>query len=93
MQFHKITILLHPSISSRIHTLVGEVDEETTILKGLLSILSKEEDIFKTLTSGDQIRYGYLILSDKVELRTTRKINTKISTDMQIRIIPISHGG
>ncbi|MHA1953300.1 MAG: hypothetical protein ACW96U_05090 [Candidatus Heimdallarchaeaceae archaeon] len=93
MQFHKITILLHPSISSRIHTLAGEVDEETTILKGILSILSKEEDISKTLISGDNIRYGYLILSDKVELRTTKKINTKICNDMQIRIIPISHGG
>jgi len=93
LQFYKITIILHPSISSRIHTLVGEVDEETTILKGLLSILSEEEDIFRILISGDNIRYGYLILSDKVELRTTKKINTKMSTDMQIRIIPISHGG
>ena len=93
MQFHKITIHLHPSISSKIQTLVGEVDEETSILQGLLSILSKEEDISKILISKNNIKYGYLILSEKIELRSTRKIDSNVKNNMEIRIIPISHGG
>ncbi len=93
MQFYKITVHLHPSISSKIHTLVGEVDEGTSILQGLLSILSKEEDISKILISENKIKYGYLILSDKIELRSTRTIDSNVKKDMEIRIIPISHGG
>lgn len=69
------------------------MDEDTSILQGLLSILSKEEDISKILISENDIRFGYLILSNQVELRTTKRIHSKMNTDMEIRIIPISHGG
>ena len=93
MKFHKITVHLHPSISSEIKILVGEVDEGTSILQGLLSILSKEEVISKILISENNIKFGYLILSEKIELRSTRKIDTNVKHDMEIRIIPISHGG
>jgi hypothetical protein len=84
---------LHPSISSRIQTLIGEVNEETSILQGLLSIISKEEDISKLLISENNIKFGYLILSEKIELRSTREIESNVKNDMEIRIIPISHGG
>jgi hypothetical protein len=93
LQFYNITIHLHPSISSKISTLVGEVDEKTTILAALLSIISKEEEISKVLIFEDNIRFGYLVLSDKIELRTTKRIYSKINSNMEIRIIPISHGG
>jgi len=93
LRLYTITIHLHASISSGISTLTGEIDENSSILEGLVSIISKEEEISKILIYENDIRFGYLILSEKVELRTTKQIDSKVNKDMEIRIIPISHGG
>ena len=93
MYKYKISINLHPSIPANNRLLVGEVSEETILEDALIRVLSEEEDIVKHLVVNKEIRPGYLLISDKTELRTTKKLKDRVSKDMEIKIIPISHGG
>jgi hypothetical protein len=86
-------VYLHPSIPSETRIISGEVSETSLVLEGLLSIISKNKEANSLLISSDDFKPGYLILHDKIELRTTKRLYAKISSDMEIRIIPISHGG
>ena len=93
MTTYFLTIHLHPSISSNIQTISGEVDRQTTLLENLLSILKENKEISDILIIDNDIRAGYLLISNKIELRTTKQLNDPVSNDMDITIIPISHGG
>ena len=86
-------VFLHPSIPLETKVLSGEVNEKTLVLEGLFSVLSTNKEAEKLLILNDDFRPGYLILHDKTELRTTKQLYSIISSDMEIRIIPISHGG
>lgn len=92
-QFFTLTIILHPSIPSNNRILTGKIKKETPILDGLISILETDEKVASILVSGKDIKPGYLLISDKKELKTTGLLNEKFQTDLEIRIIPISHGG
>ncbi len=93
LEYYSITIILHPSIPSDIRLIEGEINSETILLDGLLSILSQYEKVANVLISESDVRPGYLLLSNKIELKTTRKLYSPITSDMEIKIIPISHGG
>ena len=93
MNSFKLTILLHPSIEAKKQSLTDTIDGETKILDGIISVLKMDDAVSHLLVVNDEIKPGYLIISDKRELKTTGIINEKISSDMNIRIIPISHGG
>jgi hypothetical protein len=86
-------VYLHPSIPLETKFISGEVNEKALVLEGLLSVLSSNKEANTLLILDDDFRPGYLILHDKTELRTTKQLYSKISSDMEIRIIPISHGG
>ena len=58
-----------------------------------MSVLKMDENVAKLLVRDDDLSPGYLLISDKRELKTTGIINEIISSDMDVRIIPISHGG
>ncbi len=88
-----LTIILHPSIPSSNRILTGKIDGETRILDGLISILTTDKEAANLLIIENDIRPGYLLLSNKIELKTTGFFNEKIKTDLEVRIIPISHGG
>lgn len=93
MRFYKIIMHIHPSIPSDSDFLQGEFEEGTKLLEGIVSILSKDQKISKIILSNCNIRPGFLFISDKTELRTTGKLDEIINEDLEIRIIPISHGG
>ena len=84
---------LHPSIPTECRVLEGEVSSDFSLLEGILSLLKSNSDISQILVSEDDIRPGYLLISDKIELRTTKKLYNKIASNIEIRVIPISHGG
>ncbi len=93
MKIFTITVILHPSIPSDIKIIKGEINSETILLDGLISMLSKNEKVASFLIGESDIRPGYLLLSNKIELKTTRKLYSPVISDMEIKIIPISHGG
>jgi len=93
LKYYSITILLHPSIPSNQRLIEGKIDAETNLLDGLIFLLSKHERVVNILISDSDIRPGYLLLSNKVELKSTGKLYSPVESDMEIRIIPISHGG
>ena len=93
LNYHSITIKLHPSIPSDLKIIEGKIDSEMTLLDGLISLLSKYKQISDLILDKSDVRPGYLLLSDKVELKSTGKLNFPVLSDMEIRIIPISHGG
>ncbi len=93
MRFYKIVIQIHPSIPSDSDILQGEFEEGTNLLDGIISILSKDQKISKIILSNGEIRPGFLLISNKIELRTTGKTRDPITENLEIRIIPISHGG
>ena len=88
-----LTLHLHPSIPSDDLILKGEVTSEMTLLEGVLLLLNKNKSVSDLLILNDDIRSGYLLISEKIELRTTKKLFNKIESNLEIRIIPISHGG
>ncbi len=88
-----LTLHLHPSIPSDSQVLKGEVTNEMTLLEGVILLLSKNKSAFELLIFNDDIRPGYLLISEKIELRTTKKLFNKIGSNIEIKIIPISHGG
>ncbi len=69
-----------------------DVNEGATIIESIKTII-KAENLDNILLMNDEIRPGYLLLWQKVELKTTKKIFEKITEDMEIVIIPMSHGG
>jgi len=93
LKIFTITVILHPSIPSDIKIIKGEINSETILLDGLISMLSKNEKVASILISESDIQPGYLLLSNKIELKTTRKLYSPVISDMEIKIIPISHGG
>ena len=93
MKEFKLTIHLHPSIESEYRLLSNVFKEETKIIDGIISVLKIDENITNLLIINGDIKPGYLLISDKRELKTTGIINEKISSDLDVRIIPISHGG
>jgi hypothetical protein len=93
VKFHKLLIHIHPSIPSDSKILQGKFDETKTIFDGLVSLLSDDQTASKSLLVENDIRFGYLFITNKIELRTTRKLNELITMDLEIRVIPISHGG
>lgn len=93
MNKYKIIIHLHPSIVSDKHSLEGEVNQEILLEEALISILSNEKTVWDQIVLDEEIRPGYLLISNKTELRTTKQLKNKVASDMHIKIIPISHGG
>ena len=93
MGFYNIVIHIHPSIPSNSSILQGNFVEGTNLLEGVVSILSKDQRISEILLKNGEIRHGFLFISNKIELRTTGKLTEQIKENMEIRIIPISHGG
>ena len=93
LEIFTITIILHPSIPSDVKLIKGEINSETILLDGLIQLLSKYEKVTSILLDESDIRPGYLLLSNKIELKTTRKLYSPVISDMEIKIIPISHGG
>jgi len=88
-----LTLHLHPSIPSDGQALKGEVTNEMTLLEGVILLLSKNKSAFNLLIFNDDIRPGYLLISEKIELRTTKKLYNKFGSNIEIKIIPVSHGG
>ena len=88
-----LTLHLHPSIPSAIRILEGDFDNNLTLLEGVLTLIKSEKQVSDLLIVDDDIRAGFLLISEKVELRTTKKLFDKFESDTEIRIIPISHGG
>ncbi|MHA1201718.1 MAG: hypothetical protein ACTSQ4_04265 [Candidatus Heimdallarchaeaceae archaeon] len=88
-----LTLHLHPSIPSNSNILKGEVTDEMTLLEGVILLLSKNKSVSEILIFNGDIRPGYLLIAEKIELRTTKKLFNKIGSNLEIKIIPISHGG
>ncbi len=88
-----LTLHLHPSIPSDVNILKGEVTNEMTLLEGVILLLSKNKNVSDLLIINNDIRPGYLLIAEKIELRTTKKLFNKIGSNLEIKIIPISHGG
>lgn len=93
MNSFKLTLILHPSIRSDNCILEGSISGETTILDGILSIIKTDDGVANTLILDDKLKPGHLLISNKIELKTTGKADNLITSDMEVRIIPISHGG
>jgi len=89
----KLTLLLHPSIGSINSSLSGMIKSDTRILEGIISVIEQDESVANLLVIDKELKPGYLFISNKRELKTTGIINEKITSDMDVRIIPISHGG
>ena len=93
MNKHKLTIILHPSIESNNRLLIGTIESGTRILDGIISVIKQDQSISDLLVIDKELKPGYLLISNKMEIKTTGIINAKLTSDMNIRIIPISHGG
>ncbi|MHA1345372.1 MAG: hypothetical protein ACTSVO_00465 [Candidatus Heimdallarchaeaceae archaeon] len=93
MKKYFLTLHLHPSISSDNHILKGETSSEMTLLESIILLLNKNKNTSELLIIGGDIRPGYLLISEKIELRTTKKLFNKIDSNIEIKIVPISHGG
>jgi len=90
---HTITIHLHSSVSSNLKILKKEFEEGTILLNALILTLSPYKELSDLLIINSTIKPGFLLLANKIELRTTKKLYAPIIEDLIIRIIPISHGG
>ncbi|MCK4844328.1 MAG: hypothetical protein KAS95_01510 [Candidatus Heimdallarchaeota archaeon] len=93
MKKHTITIRLHSSISSKLKILKKEFEEGTILLNALTLTLSPYKELSDLLILNDKIKPGFLLLANKIELKTTKKLYAPIVEDLIIRVIPISHGG
>ncbi len=91
--YHKLVLHIHPSIPSDSKVLMEEFKEGTVLFDALVSVLSKNQKIAKVLLLNNAIRHGFLFISDKIELRSTNKLKDTIKKDVEIKIVPISHGG
>ena len=88
-----LTLHLPALFAALLHILTGEVTNKMTILNGVILLLSKNKNVSELLISNNDIRTGYLLISEKIELRTTKKLFNKFGSNTEIKIIPISHGG
>lgn len=88
-----LQILFHPSIPINQTKIEKRVKKGLTIGEALIETLKESEEAFNYLVKNEKIRPGFLILNNKIELKTTGKLGSKIDRDLTIRIIPISHGG
>ena len=88
-----LTIVLHPSIQSEERILTKQVNDKAILRESILTILSSNRSVFDLLVIDNNIKPGFLLLSNKVELKSTGLLDTKIESDLEIKIIPISHGG
>lgn len=93
MKKYTITIRLHSSISSNLQILKKEFEEGTILLNALTLTLSSYKELSDLFILNNNIKPGFLLLANKIELRTTKKIYAPIVEDLVIRVIPISHGG
>jgi len=93
MVLYRLTVVLHPSIISKNVRTTIKVDSTQKILDGLLAALKRIPEAYKILVNNNHLRPGFLFLSDKIELKTTNNLNKNITRDMEIKVIPISHGG
>ncbi|UJG42716.1 MAG: hypothetical protein K9W46_10025 [Candidatus Heimdallarchaeum endolithica] len=92
-EYAALQILFHPSIPISQKKMEKRVKKGLTIGQALIETLKENEEAFNYLVKNEKIRPGFLILNNKIELKTTGKLESKIEGDLTIRIIPISHGG
>ena len=85
-----LVIQFHPSIPSQKKIISGKIDDKTTLLEGILSLLRTDKQLSNLLIVNDDIKPGYLLIANKIELRTTRLIYNPAYEDTNIRIIPIA---
>ncbi len=93
MNKYKIKIHLHPSIVGKEEIIEGKVGDNTSILNAILYVIGNKKEVQDLILDENNIRNEFLILKEKIELKTTKKIHTIIKEDIDIKIIPISHGG
>jgi hypothetical protein len=84
---------LHSSIPTEIKLLTKKIEKDKTLLQGLISVLSQNKEVYELLVIDEEIKPGFLIISDKIELRTTNLLGSTITKNTELTIIPISHGG
>jgi len=93
LKLYEILVHLHSSIPTGTRLLKNKFEENTTLLEGLLSVLSQNKEVYELLVVDEDIKPGFLVISDKIELRTTKLLDSVIKKNTELTIIPISHGG
>ncbi len=89
VEFHRALCLEHG-----LEELVeGEVNSGLTILDGIKKLLSGTGWFSVIFDESGNIRSGYLIISNGVELQSTGGLERVIESDLLVKIIPIYHGG
>ena len=89
VEFHRALCLEHG-----LEELVeGEVNSGLTILDGIKKLLSGTGWFAVIFEETGNIRPGYLIISNGVELQSTGGLEKVIESDLLVKIIPIYHGG
>ncbi|MHA2169822.1 MAG: hypothetical protein ACXAB7_08015 [Candidatus Kariarchaeaceae archaeon] len=92
----RVKLIIHQSLRIQGHDHVDEGDfEKSSVLEAIESLLRHSPELTETcLKSGDR-RPGLLYLSGKTELASLGLLNTNVDewNHLEIRIIPILHGG
>ena len=89
----EVQIDLHKSCAVEGNPIKIRVEDSLSIIDAIWRGLC--ENGLQNRFFGDKktLRPGYLIICDKRELVSTGKITEKLTKDMQIRIVPTTHGG
>ncbi len=69
------------------------ISDNLSLKNAIIQLLEQYPEVYSYLVKDGDIRPGFLLISGKIELRTTGKLENKLTENMEIRIIPISHGG
>ncbi len=71
----------------------GEVEQDSTLLAGMEKLLRDTGWFSIIFDEHRNIRPGYLLVSEGVELQSTGGLEKTVASDLLVKIIPIYHGG
>ena len=89
-----LRIKVHPSINVEGTPSVIEGEfEEISILEAMTSLLDSYPDLSDLCLKGKKVKPGILYIADGTELASLGLLNSKLDEEIEIRIVPILHGG
>ena len=88
------TLQIHPSIREPDVPSKIKVDvEQMTILTAIDVALQKYPKLSTLILDNGKMRAGLLVFADKTELTSMGLLDSEINESLNIRIVPILHGG
>ena len=89
----KLTLKIHRSLREINEPEKINADVEGILIDAIKEMISPYQEIYNQLFDSNKRRPGILYISNQLELSSLGLLEEEIDEDMEIKIVPVLHGG